>query len=215
MPKPPRPEPSPSPRPAATGNIVIGLLGGVASGKSTVARMFAERGFVVLDADQEARQVTAEPGVVAAIVARFGAAVAPAGLLDRAALAKIVFADATARADLEAIVHPAVRARLTERLDSALADGHSVLLDVPLLLEGGLIARCDTCVFVDASEPVRRARARARGWDDAELARREAAQTDLSVKRARCPHRISTHGNFEDVRRQVDAVLERLGRRMT
>jgi len=200
-----RPEPAPRP-------LVIGLLGGVAAGKSTVASMFAERGFTVLDADQEARRVTEDPAVVRAIGDRLGPGLAIGGRVDRAALAALVFADAQARRTLEGIVHPLVRERLEAGLDAALAQGRSVVLDVPLLLEGGLIARCDTCVFVAASEAVRRARARARGWDDAELARREAAQADLAVKRARCPHTISSDGSLEDVRGQVDALLRRLGR---
>lgn len=197
----------PSPPP-----VVIGLLGGIAAGKSTVAAIFAEHGFVVLDADQEARRVMGEPAVVEAIARRFGTAVAPGGSVDRRALAAMVFDDPAARAALEAIVHPAVRQRLSAQLDTALAAGRSAVLDVPLLLEGGLIARCDACVFVDAATSVRQARARARGWADDELARRERAQTDLAVKRGRCPHTIRNDGDLEDVRRQVEAILQQLGR---
>jgi dephospho-CoA kinase len=134
------------------------------------------------------------------------------GRVDRRALAARVFGDPGARGVLEAIVHPPTRVRLAAALDAALAAGRSVVLDVPLLLEGGLIARCDTCVFVDASEDNRRARAASRGWDAAELRRREEAQADLAVKRARCPHTISTDGSLDDVRRQVDELLARLGR---
>ncbi len=190
--------------------VVIGLLGGIAAGKSTVAGLFAARGFEVLDADQEARQVTDDPTVLRAIAARFGPDLVPAGTLDRRALAAMVFADPAARRDLEAITHPAVRARLTAKLEAALAAGRNVVLDVPLLLEGGLIARCDTCVFVDAAEATRRARARARGWDDEELLRRERTQAELAVKRARCTHTIATDGTLDDVRTQVDALLLQL-----
>ena len=191
--------------------VVIGLLGGIAAGKSTVAAEFAGRGFEVLDADREARVVTADPAIVRAIAQRFGAGVAPDGQIDRKALAAKVFADPAARRDLEAITHPVVRARLTARLEAALSQGRSVVLDVPLLLEGGLIARCDVCVFVDATEATRRVRARARGWNDDELRRREQAQADLAVKRARCAHTITTNGSLDDVRTQVDALLLRLG----
>jgi dephospho-CoA kinase len=192
--------------------IVIGLLGGIAAGKSTVAAAFAARGFALLDADQEARAVTSEPAVVDAIAARFGPAAVAGGRVDRKALAVLVFHDPAARRDLEAITHPAVRARLERQLEAALARGQDVVLDVPLLLEGGLIARCDHCVFVDAAEPTRRARALARGWDDDELLRRERAQADLAVKRAHCAHTISTDGSLDDVRMQVDALLAQLGR---
>jgi len=190
--------------------VVVGLLGGIASGKSTVAGMFAEHGFAILDADREARAVTEEPEIVRAIAARFGPGVVRDGQVDRKALADAVFADPAARAALEAIVHPAVRARLTTRLDALLAQGRPVVLDVPLLLEGGLIDRCTTCVFVDADPETRRRRAAGRGWDPAELARREAAQADLAVKRARCGHTIRTDGSLDDVRRQVDEVVRRL-----
>ncbi len=190
--------------------VVIGLLGGIAAGKSTVAGLLATRGFEVLDADLEARQVTADPTILRAIAARFGPALVRNGTLDRQALAAMVFADPAARRDLEAITHPAVRARLTAKLEAALADGRNAVLDVPLLLEGGLIARCDTCVFVDATEATRRARARARGWDEEELLRRERAQAELAVKRARCTHTISTDGTLDDVRTQVDALLLQL-----
>lgn len=198
--------PPPSPRP-----VVIGLLGGIAAGKTTVAAMLAERGFAVLDADAEARAVTADPAIVQEIAARLGQELVRDGELDRKALAARVFADAQARAALEAIVHPAIRARLTRKLEAALAAGRSVVLDAPLLLEGGLIARCDTCVFVDADAATRGARARERGWASGELLRRERAQSDLAVKRARCQHTISTNGSLADVRRQVDELVQRLG----
>lgn len=187
--------------------LVLGLLGGVAAGKSTVAGLLAARGFAVLDADREARQVMADPEIQRAVTARFGGDLFPGGQLDRAALAAIVFRDPAARAALEAITHPAIRRALEAGLEHALATGHPAVLDVPLLLEGGLIARCDACWFVAASPQTRQARARARGWDDGELARREANQADLDVKRSRCSHTICTDGSLEDVGQQVAAAL--------
>ena len=191
--------------------VVIGLLGGIAAGKSTVAARFAAHGFVTLDADHEAKLVTEERPVLAAIRTRFGAELVHDGKLDRKALAAKVFADSAARADLEALIHPVVRTRLTQKLDAAGAAGRNVVLDVPLLLEGGLIARCDVCVFVDATEATRMARARARGWQAEELLRRERAQADLAVKRARCAHTISTDGSLDDLRAHVDALFRQLG----
>jgi dephospho-CoA kinase len=169
--------------------------------------MLGARGLVVLDADAEARRVVEEPAVLAAVQARFGGQVVRDGRLDRGAMAALVFGDPAARAALEAITHPAIRARLVAGLEAALAAGRSVVLDVPLLLEGGLVARCDVAVFVDAAAETRAARARARGWSAAELARREAAQADLAVKRQLCTHTITTDGTLADVRRQVDALL--------
>ncbi|MCA8955519.1 MAG: dephospho-CoA kinase [Planctomycetes bacterium] len=191
----------------------MGLLGGIAAGKSHVAGLFAGRGFAVLDADAEARAVVADPAVRQEIVARFGSSVlGPGGELDRAALGRIVFADPAARRDLEFLVHPGVRARLLDGIDRARAAGRGVVLDVPLLLEGGLIAHCDSCVFLDAPDSVRAARAQQRGWTEAEWAAREAAQAPLADKRARCVFTVPTGGTREETRIAVDRVIDSLER---
>ncbi|HEU4420477.1 MAG TPA: dephospho-CoA kinase [Planctomycetota bacterium] len=187
--------------------VVIGILGGIAAGKSAVAGMFAAHGLVLLDADEEARLVAAEPDVQREVAAAFGPDVLAEGGLDRRALAALVFGDARARQRLEAIMHPRIRARLLARLDQAKANGDSVLLDVPLLLEGGLIACCDEVVFVDAAPAVRAARARERGWQQGELEQRQAAQAPLHEKRARASHCIQNDGDFDETRRQVAALL--------
>lgn len=190
--------------------LVIGLMGGIAAGKSAVAGMFAAHGLRHVDADQIAREVTRRPDVLAAIARRFGdAVVLPDGTLDRAALAARVFADPVARQDLEALTHPPIRAAILATLAAARLAGASVLLDVPLLLEGGLIEHCDEVVFVDAAEPVRRARARARGWTEDELPRREAAQAPLAMKKARATTTIHNDGDLADTARQVAAALAR------
>ena len=187
--------------------VVIGILGGIAAGKSAVARMFAAHGLVLLDADEEARLVAAEPEVQRAVATAFGPHVLGPGGLDRARLAALVFDDARARKRLEAIMHPRIRARLLARLDQAKANGDSVLIDAPLLLEGGLIEWCDEVVFVDTAPAVRAARARERGWRDGELEQRQAAQAPLHEKRARASHCIQNDGDFDETRRQVAALL--------
>lgn len=119
--------------------IVIGLTGGIGSGKSTVAGMLVGRGAVLIDADEVAREVV-EPGraAYAKVVERFGDdVVAPDGCLDRPAIAAIVFDDPRALADLNAIVHPEVRAEIAPRLASQSGGDHVVVLDIPLLVEGG------------------------------------------------------------------------------
>src|SRR5438270_8569489 len=119
--------------------LVIGLTGGIGAGKSTVSRLLAERGAVILDADVYAREVV-EPGGPAyqGVVDRFGPDVVLAdGALDRAALASIVFADPAALADLNALVHPAVGAVIASRLAEEAQTDHVVILDVPLLVESG------------------------------------------------------------------------------
>lgn len=191
--------------------LVLGLLGGVASGKSTVAKLLAQRGLTVLDADQEARRAVDVPAVRTALAARFGHDLFDAaGHLDRARLAQRAFADPEATAALNAIVHPEVRRRLLAALDEA--GDRPVVLDVPLLLESEpLAARVDHWVFVDADPSTRDARAATRRWDAGERARREAHQADLGRKRSRAGHVLENEGSIEDLGRQVDALLASLG----
>lgn len=204
------PPSTPAPFAPAT-PVVIGLMGGVASGKSTIAGLFAARGLRHVDADRHARLVLQRPDVVRAVAVAFGPdALGTDGSVDRKALAARVFADSEARRRLEAITHPAIRAEILAELAAARAARQSVLLDVPLLLENGLIEHCDVTVFVAAANAARRARALARGWAEGELERREAAQAPLAVKSARAGHSIRNDGDLADTARQVDALLATL-----
>lgn len=206
-----RPAAPPSPAPFRPDPpLVIGLVGGVAAGKSAVAKMFAEHGLAVVDADAAARAAAADPEVVARLRADFGPDVAPAGQLDRSALAAKVFGDAGARNRLEAILHPPILARIDQALQQAQAAGTSALLDAPLLFETGLDARCAAVVFVAAPAEVRRARAATRGWPPGELERREAAQWDLPRKAAACRFTIDNGGDLANTRKGVAAVLRTL-----
>ena len=174
--------------------------------------MFEAAGLRILDADEKAHAVVRIAAVRDQLVARFGPELlGPDGELRRRTLADLVFRDDEARRDLEAITHPAIRAELEAELDQACAQGQSVVLDVPLLLEGGLIARCDHAVFVQASEATRLARARSRGWDTAELLRREASQAALEEKAARCEFTVHNDKDLVQTRRQVEQILRRLG----
>jgi len=189
---------------------VLGLIGGVGSGKSAVARLMQRRGLLVLDADAEARAVVGLPEVRAALAARFGPDVLDAsGELDRARLAARAFADPVSTADLNALVHPRVRERLLAALDAA--DGRPVVLDVPLLLESPLAARVTRWILVDTPEALREARIAERGWPEGERARREARQTALPAKHARAEHVLENHGPIEHLERQVDALLRQIG----
>ncbi len=191
--------------------VVIGILGGIAAGKSAVATAFAAHGVRHIDADGIARQVSARPEVVQAVARDLGPDVVGAdGRLDRQRLAVMIFSDPAARARLEALTHPPVRAAILLDLAKARSEATSVLLDVPLLLERGLIGECDYVVFVAASEATRSARAAERGWEPAELARREAAQAPLSEKRARANFLLDNDGSLDDLRRQVAGLLTRL-----
>lgn len=190
--------------------VVIGLLGGIAAGKSEAAARFAAHGLLHVDADAHARAVAAEPAVLQELGALLGPAVVGGGRLDRQAVADIVFRDAVARKKVEAILHPRIRARIVAELGAAKAAGRSVLLDAPLLLEGGLIDLCDHVAFVDAAPAVRAARAAARGWHAGELQRREAAQAPLAQKRARASDVLQNDGELAALHHQIDAMLDRL-----
>ncbi len=192
--------------------VVIGLTGPIGCGKSTVAGMLAELGGVVIDADALAREVTA-PGqpTLEAIHARFGETVFRApGMLDRAALATLVFADAAALRDLEAIVHPAVRARIEVRLEAVRRDGDPfVVIEAIKLVESGLAARCHEVWLIECPAGVQRQRLALRGMDAADIERRLAAQgPDLAERLA--PHadrRIDASGSRESIRECVEDAL--------
>lgn len=190
--------------------VVIGILGGIAAGKSAAAAAFAAHGLVRIDADAIGRELSRDPGVLAAVAASLGPAAVRDGEIDRRTVADLVFRDPSARARLEAILHPRIRARILADLAAAVAAGHSVLLDVPLLLENGLIEHCDHVAFLHASTATREARARSRGWHAGELARREATQAPLATKRARAGFVIDNDGDLAIMQRDVAAMLDRL-----
>ncbi len=192
----------------------IGLTGGIGSGKSTVAAMLAEAGIPVVDADQLARAAVA-PGTpgLEAVRARFGPGILDAGgALDRPALGRLVFADAAARRDLEAIVHPEV-ARLSQAAFAELeAEGHpAAVYDVPLLFETGREGEFDMTVVVSAPPAEQRARIQARDGTDAEAAQaRIDAQMPLAEKVRRADLVIDNGGSLQETRRQVDELIENL-----
>src|SRR5437763_10094155 len=161
----------------------VGLRGGIGSGQSTVARGLARRGAVVVDADAIAREVV-EPGTpgLAEVVERFGPGVLDGdGRLDRPALAALVFDDAAARADLNAIVHPRVAAETARRMAAAPADA-VVVLDVPLLVEAAR-SGYDVVVIVEAPEALRLERLVGRGMAEDDARRRMAAQASDAERR--------------------------------
>lgn len=166
--------------------FIIGVMGRIGAGKSTVARLFAERGASVIDADAIAHEILDAADVRRAIAGRFGPRVLDAsGRVNRPALAGLVFGDgaehATALRDLEAIVHPRVHDRIGETLSTLRRAEESggepavVVLDVPLLVRSGWADACDLVVQVDCEESVRRTRLAARGWSAAATAARELA----------------------------------------
>lgn len=165
--------------------VVVGLVGRIGAGKSTVARMLAARGASVIDADAIAHEVLDDAEARGEVVRRFGSdTLDPGGRVNRRALAAKVFGAAAGPAalrDLEAIVHPRVRSRIEaelarlRRVHAAADPPHVVVLDVPLLVQAGWDTACDRLVLVTCAEEVRQARLAARGWDPAQQAAREQA----------------------------------------
>jgi dephospho-CoA kinase len=198
-----------SERPAPT-RPTIGIAGGIGSGKSTVARILARLGCEVCISDDTARTVLEAPEVRAAVIARAGAGVrAPDGSIDRAALGRALFADPALRADVERIMHPRIEARRRAQFAAAPLSTRALIIDAPLLFEVGLERECDAVLFVDPPRDLRLARVRAsRGWDDAELARREASQIPLEEKRRRSSDLVANTGDPAALEAAVAAALD-------
>ena len=198
--------------------LVVGLTGGIGSGKSAVSGMLTERGAVVLDADVHAREVVA-PGTpgLAAVVAAFGdAVVASDGTLDREALGSIVFTDPDALARLNAIVHPLVGELSARRRREAEAAGIEVVVhDVPLLAENDLAAMYDVVVVVDCSEATQLARLTGpRGMTQRDAEARMARQASREQRLAIADEVIRNEGSLAELELQVDALWDRLQARV-
>jgi dephospho-CoA kinase len=188
---------------------IIGLTGGIGSGKSTVSTILRELGATVVDADEGAR-VVVQPGqpALGEIRDRFGDAVFAAdGGLDREKLADVVFNDERARADLNAITHPRVRAWMAEQMQAAAAAGApAVVLDIPLLFESGLTAGLDEIVVVWAPVEEQFRRAVARGLRGDDVRARIKAQMPIEEKRSQATVVINNAGSKEQTRRQVEEL---------
>ncbi len=198
---------------------LIGLTGGIASGKSVVAARLAEHGAIVVDADRIAREVV-EPGTpaLARIAEEFGGAViASDGSLDRAALGALIFSSPEKRAALNAITHPAVAVRSHELFDAAAADDPDaiVVYDVPLLVEAGRSEEFDLIVVVNASTETRIARMmELRGMTHDEALHRINSQATDTERLAIADVVIDTNGTVDETLEQVDVLWEKLSARV-
>lgn len=193
--------------------LLVGLTGGIGAGKSTVAALLAERGAIVIDADTIVRDLQ-RPGtpIHRRIVELLGPGVVrPNGELHRAAIAEIVFADEEKRAALNAIVHPEVMRVIAERIEQLKDTDHVVVLDVPLLVEVGGGEGLDLTVVVEAADHVRVARlAGDRGMRAEEARARMAAQATAEERAALADVVIRNDGDEAELRKQVDALWERI-----
>ncbi len=187
--------------------LIVGLTGGIASGKSTVGRMLAERGCEVVDADELVAALYAPGGEgTRAIAAIAGEEALDAdGGVDHAALASRFFADTALRREIEAAVHPLVR-KAFERIVAA-SEAEIVVLEATLLVEAGYDEVLDSIVTVEADEELRLRRAVARGLSEEQARARLEAQGDGKVRRAGADHRIDNDSTLDDLEAAVDALL--------
>ena len=188
---------------------VLGVLGGIASGKTFVTGELARLGAAAIDADRIGHAVLREPEVREAVRRRWGDAVFSDGEVDRAKLAAIVFgAGEQAReelAELEKLTHPRITERICDEIDQLDKAGEApaVVLDAPVLLKAGWSEFCDRMIYVDAPREVRLARAVERGWSEDEFERREAAQESLQAKRRIADFVIDNSRSAESTRQAV------------
>jgi dephospho-CoA kinase len=193
-----------------SGRLRIGLTGGIASGKSTVAKRFLELGVPVIDADEAAR-VIVEPGkpALARVIKQLGAGVIDEnGGLDRRAVRKLIFEVPEVRRALESILHPLIRAHMEQSAEAAV--GPYVVMAIPLLVEGGSRTRVDRILVVDVDEAVQMQRLMARDGSSMEQARAiVAAQASRSARLAAAHDVMTNAGTVTDLRHAVDALHER------
>ncbi|MBN2473556.1 MAG: dephospho-CoA kinase [Pirellulales bacterium] len=188
---------------------MIGITGGVASGKSLVAQQLVGLGAGLLDADRAGHEVLQQPHIEATARQRWGDAIfGPDGRIDRARLARIVFADPPdgpkEREYLEQLTHPEIARRLGQQAEALAASGVTVaVLDAPLLLEAGWDKLCRELLFVDAPRQVRLSRALARGWSKEVFAAREGVQKSLDFKRKRADVVVDNAGSSAETLAQI------------
>jgi dephospho-CoA kinase len=196
------------------GKPIIGIAGGIGSGKSTIAHMLGELGCFVVDADDLARKAYEKPQVVQTLQGWWGDEILrPDGSVDRRAISRRVFSDEEELRKLEALIHPLVDQARKEAMDEAIRKNPKIrafVWDSPLLFETGQNARCDAVIFVEAPAAQRVARVReSRGWDAVELARRENLQWPLDKKREISDYVIVNTADADYARSQVNQVLSR------
>ena len=189
---------------------IIALTGGIGAGKSLVAQYFSELGARVVDADQLSR-VAIERGSEGfdEVLLRFGESILRDGDLDRKALAEIVFADPSARADLEAIIHPRVRELFNDAV-ADLAPDETLIYEIPLLVESKAAANFDLVITVEADLEIRKERLRKRGMFISEIERRIAAQASREEREAQADHVITNDGDEDALLRSVENLWEDL-----
>lgn len=191
--------------------LIIGLAGGIASGKSFVAACFKQLGAALIDADKVGHDVLNQSDVQSQLIDRWGADVVVDHVVDRRRLAGFVFNpedDGQQLKELEEITHPRIRQRIKSQIEELRKAGETpaVVLDAPIMFRAGWDEMCDQIVFVDAPIHVRQQRAALRGWKEGDLKRREARQVAVEEKRKRSTCSIDNDGGEKETRDQVELL---------
>lgn len=189
--------------------MVIGLAGGVGSGKSTVADLLKVRGAGVLNADVVGHRVLGRPDIRARLVRAWGTGILRGNAVDRAALARVAFRSRSSVERLNRIVHPAILREIRRRLASS---GRWMVLDAALLFEAGADRLCDRVIFVDAPRALRIRRTAARGWPPGELRRRERFQWSVAYKKKKADYVLNNTGSKSRTSQQIEKILNELRR---
>ena len=188
--------------------FVVGLTGGIGSGKSLAAQFFSQLGALVIDADQLARSAI-ERGSEGfdEVLLRFGDTVLKNGDIDRVALGQIVFENPEAKKDLEEIIHPRIRAEFEEAVAS-LNPGQIMVYEIPLLVETKAADRFDFVITVESDAEIRKQRLRARGMFHSDIEKRMASQASEAERRAVADYVLTNDGSEDDLLRQVENIWE-------
>jgi dephospho-CoA kinase len=198
------------------GKPIIGVAGGIGSGKTFVAKMFGEEGCLVINSDEMVRAAYRDEIVKHTLKQWWGKMVfEPNGDVDRSAIARKIFNMPSERARLERLIHPIVNENRAHLMKAAAQDPaiKAYVWDTPLLFETELNKHCDAVVFVDTPYEVRLERVKGRGWDEIQLKQRENSQMPLDKKAEIADYSIVNHGGADgaqEVRRQVREVLSRI-----
>ena len=192
--------------------LVVALTGGIGAGKSLVAQYFSELGARVVDADQLSR-IAIERGSEGfdEVITRFGESILRNGEIDRKALGEIIFKDKSAKADLEAIIHPRVRELFFEVVNDLAAD-EILIYEIPLLVETGAVSNFDQIITVEADLEIRKSRLLKRGMFISEIESRLAAQASPAEREAVATHIIENSGDEDQLLRKVENLWEELQR---
>lgn len=205
-----------------TNPIVVGIIGGVASGKSEVSKQFVRRGAARIDADELAHWLLNVPEIQSKIIERFGPMILDRSKnVDRKKMAALVFGDdelsRKRRSDLELILHPAIRMSTEQRLNALRSQVElpMIVLDAPLLIEANWQALCNEIVFVETPLALRQELAQNRGWSTDEHNKREAAQRSIPEKRVAATQVILNDGSVDELHAKVDQLFDQLTRLKT